>query len=84
MAVFDGRLRGMQVTRVYPGSAAERAGLQVGDFIRSANGYATQVHGNLTWIISNLPANGVLQMSVRTARDGGGAHDQRPDPVNRR
>jgi S1-C subfamily serine protease len=70
MAVVDGGVRGMQVMRVYLGSAAERAGLQVGDVIHSANGYATEEHGNLTWIISNLPANGILQMSVRTARDG--------------
>ncbi len=60
----------MQVTAVYPGSAAAQAGLQVGDVIHSANGYLTQQHGNLTWIISNTPANGVLQMSVRTASDG--------------
>ena len=61
---------GMQVTQVYSGSPAERAGLQVGDVIVSANGYLAQQHGNLTWILSQLPANGVLQMNVRTARDG--------------
>ena len=55
---------------VYPGSPAERAGLQVGDVIHTANGYLIEQHGNLAWIISSLPANGVLQMSVRTARDG--------------
>jgi hypothetical protein len=70
MPAVDGVVRGMQVMRVYPGSAAERAGLQAGDVIHSANGYAIQEHGNLTWVISNLPPNGVLQMSVRTARDG--------------
>jgi hypothetical protein len=70
MAVIDGGVLGMQVTQVYPGSPAERAGLQAGDVIHSANGYLTQAHGNLTWIISSLPADGVLQMSVRTARDG--------------
>ena len=69
VAINDGGVIGMQVTQVYAGSPAERAGLQVGDVIHSANGYLTQQHGNLTWIISGLPSNGVLQMSVRTARD---------------
>ena len=70
VAVVDGVTQGMQVMRVFPGSPAERAGLQVGDVIHTANGYQIQQHGNLTWIISSLPANGILQMSVRTARDG--------------
>ena len=52
------------------GSAAEQAGLQAGDVIHSANGYVTQEHGNLAWIISTVPSNGVLQMNVRKVRDG--------------
>jgi hypothetical protein len=68
--VVDGGATGMQVRRVYPGSPAEQAGLQVGDVIFSANGYLTQDPGNLPWIIANTPANGVLQMNVRTAKDG--------------
>ena len=70
MPVVDGGVRGMRIMRVYPGSAAEQAGLQPGDVIHSANGYAIQEYGNLTWVISNLPPNGILRMSVRTARDG--------------
>jgi hypothetical protein len=69
VAINDGGVIGMQVTRVYAGSPAERAGLQVDDVIHAANGYLTQQHGNLTWIISGLPSNGTLQMSVRMARD---------------
>ena len=69
-AVVDSGGRGMQVMRVYPGSVAEQAGLQVGDVIHSANGYLTQEHGNLTWIIAQAGPNGVLQLNVRTARDG--------------
>ena len=69
-AVVDGSGQGMQVVRVYAGSAAEQAGLQAGDVIYSANGYLTQQHGNLTWIISTIPSNGILRMNVRSARDG--------------
>ena len=69
-SVSDAGGIGMQVVRVYPGSAAEQAGLQVGDVIYSANGYLTQQHGNLAWIIATVPSNGALQMNVRTARDG--------------
>ena len=60
----------MQVVQVYAGTPAQQAGLQVGDVIYSANGYYTQQHGNLSWIISGVPAGGALQMTVRTARDG--------------
>jgi len=69
-AVVDSSGQGMQVMRVYPGSPAEQAGLQMGDVIRSANGYVTEQHGNLAWIIANAAPNGVLQLNVRTARDG--------------
>ncbi len=69
-AVVDATGSGMRVEKVYAGSAAERAGLQVGDVIRSANGYLTQVHGNLTWIINNQAANGVLNLVVHRAADG--------------
>jgi S1-C subfamily serine protease len=62
--------RGMQVVQVYAGTPAQQAGLQVGDVIHSANGYLTQEHGNVVWIIANTPANGELRMNVRTVRDG--------------
>jgi hypothetical protein len=68
--VVDGGGAGMQVVGIYPGSPAQQAGLQVGDVIHSANGYLTQQHGNLTWIIANAAPNGVLQLNVRSARDG--------------
>jgi hypothetical protein len=69
-AVNDSGGPGMKVMRVYPGSPAEQAGLQPGDVIQSANGYLTQQSGNLAWIIATVPANGALQMNVRSARDG--------------
>jgi hypothetical protein len=65
----DGR-RGIKVANVYPGSAAERAGLQVGDVVRSINGYMTEQRGNLAWIIANKTPNSELKMVVRTANDG--------------
>jgi hypothetical protein len=68
--VADAAGRGMQVMQVYAGSAAQQAGLQVGDVIYSANGYNTQEYGNMAWIIATVPPNGALQMTVRTARDG--------------
>jgi len=69
-AVVDALGQGMRVDRVYSGSPAERAGLQVGDVIHSANGYLTQIHGNLTWIINTQAPNGVLNLSVHRASDG--------------
>jgi hypothetical protein len=62
--------RGMKVTEVQPGTAAAKAGLQVGDVIHSINGYYTQQVGNLPWIIANAAPDNILKMDVRTARDG--------------
>ncbi len=60
----------IQVTRVHPGSPAERAGLQAGDTIVSANGYLTQDPGNLAWIINHHAPNGVVTLNVRKAANG--------------
>jgi hypothetical protein len=65
----DGQ-RAMRVARIYPGTAAEEAGLQVGDVIRSANGYLTQVPGNLEWIMGNAAADNILKLTVHSASDG--------------
>lgn len=65
----DGQM-GVQVVTVSPGSAAERAGLEPGDVILSANGYLTQDVGNLPWIINNATAGSTLRMNVRNVRDG--------------
>jgi S1-C subfamily serine protease len=61
--------RGMKISRVYPGTSAEKAGLKVGDVIRSINGYLTEQPGNIAWIIANAAPIKVLQMHVRTAAD---------------
>jgi hypothetical protein len=63
-------VRGMKVTKVYPGTAAEKAGLHAGDVIHSINGYLTTERGNLAWIIANRAFSRVLSMNVRTATDG--------------
>ena len=62
---FDG-VRGMKVSKVYPGTAAEKAGLQAGDVIHSINGYLTTRRGNLAWIIANAAPDNVLKMNVCT------------------
>ncbi|MDR3636761.1 MAG: PDZ domain-containing protein [Isosphaeraceae bacterium] len=68
-AAADG-LRGMKVSKVYPGSVGEKAGLHTGDVIHSINGYVTEQPINLTWILAHAAADNVLKMSVRTASDG--------------
>jgi hypothetical protein len=65
----DGR-RGMRITNVYPGTAAEQAGLKVGDVLRSVNGYLTEQRGNLAWILANATSDNTLKLNVHTAADG--------------
>ena len=60
----------MKVGKVYPGTAAEKAGLQAGDVIRSVNGYLTEQRGNLAWIIANAAPNNELKLNIQTAKDG--------------
>jgi hypothetical protein len=69
-AAEDQGVRGVKVSRVHPGTAAEKAGLKPGDVIRSINGYLTAERGNLAWIVANAAPDNVLKMSVRTASDG--------------
>jgi len=69
VVIADGS-KAMKVAKVYPGSAAEKAGLQAGDVIRSINGYLTEQRGNLAWIIANAMPNNELKMNVQTAKDG--------------
>ena len=60
----------IQVARVHAGSPAERAGLQAGDTIVSANGYLTQDPGNLAWIINHHTTNGAVTLKVRQVANG--------------
>ena len=62
--------RGMKVARVHPGTAAAKAGIQPGDVLHSINGYLTQQHGNLAWIIANAAPSHRLEIHLRSVRDG--------------
>jgi membrane-associated protease RseP (regulator of RpoE activity) len=68
--VGAGQVRGLRVTKVYPGTAAEQGGLQPGDVLQSMNGYLTEKPGNVTWILSNAASDNVLRMNVRTVSNG--------------
>ena len=59
--------KAMKISNVYPGTAAEKAGLKAGDILRSANGYLTEQRGNLAWIIANATPNNLLKLNVQTA-----------------
>jgi hypothetical protein len=63
-------IRGMQVTTVYAGSPADRAGLRSGDVIHSANGYLTIDRGNLAWVLGVATPNDALTLKVRSVVDG--------------
>jgi hypothetical protein len=66
--VDDGGTGAFQISQVWPGTAAERAGLKAGDVIRASNGYSVQNLSNLRWIINR--SSGVMQMKVRDANSG--------------
>jgi serine protease DegQ len=55
---------GAVVTRVLPGSAADRAGLQVGDVITAINGTALQSADQLNNAEGLLPANSTVNLTV--------------------
>jgi serine protease DegQ len=59
---------GAVVTRVVPGSAADRAGLQVGDVITSINGTPLENADQLNNTEGLMPANSTVTLSV--LRDG--------------
>jgi PDZ domain len=62
--------KAIKISNVYPNTAAEKAGLKVGDVLRSVNGYLTEQRGNLAWIIANASPNNELKLNVQTAKDG--------------
>jgi hypothetical protein len=65
-----GGARGVKFIRVYPGSHAEKSGLQAGGTIESANGYLTEQPTNLVWTIANAAPGKVLRMNVRAGNSG--------------
>jgi PDZ domain len=62
--------KAMKISNIYPNTPAEKAGLKVGDVLRSVNGYLTEQRGNLAWIIANATPNNELKLNVQTAKDG--------------
>jgi hypothetical protein len=69
-ATLADKRKGMKITKVYPGTAAEQAGLKVGDVLRSVNGYLTEERGNLAWILANATPDNTLKLKVHTLADG--------------
>jgi hypothetical protein len=63
-------VRGLKVSLVYPGGAADKAGLRAGDVIRSINGYRTERPDHLAWIIAKAAPENVYTMKVRALSDG--------------
>jgi len=55
---------GAVVTRVLPGSAADRAGLEVGDVITAVNGQTLQNSDQLTNALGLLPANSTVNLTA--------------------
>src|SRR5271157_2672960 len=49
-------VQGLKVADVFPGSAAEKAGLHAGDVIHSINGYLTAKRDDLAWIMAKRGA----------------------------
>lgn len=68
-AVDAAGIRGMRVTKVYPGTPADKAALRVDDVIHSINGYVTTQPGNLEWVTLKAAKDNILKMTVRTAND---------------
>lgn len=59
---------GAVVTRVLPGSAADRAGLEVGDVVTSVNGQALQNSDQLNNALGLMPPNSTVNLT--TLRNG--------------
>lgn len=57
---------GLMITSLMPGGAAQRAGLEVGDIIVSANGQPTPNVDWLRWMLNN--SNGYVNLIVRNVR----------------
>lgn len=62
--------RGLTITRVYPGTAADQAGLHAADVIQSINGFQTRAPEDLAWIKAHAAPDRLLKIVARTASDG--------------
>jgi hypothetical protein len=61
---------GLKISRVTPGSAAEKAGLHAGDMLYAINGYVTTQRSDLTWIATYAAPDNILRMRFVSASDG--------------
>ena len=68
--VDTGGVQGLKIVKVDAGSVAEKAGLEVGDVIHSANGHLTRRRGNLAWIAANAAPDHPLKIRFRKRSDG--------------
>ena len=64
------RFEGHENHERLPGNGRGQSWSQVGDVLRSVNGYLTEQRGNLAWIIANATPNNELKLNVQTAKDG--------------
>lgn len=66
-AFQDAQDRGVKITKLTPGGAAERAGLKVGEVILSINGYLSHTPELTAWILKNAsPAEPLVIQSRPT------------------
>ena len=60
--------RGLEVVEVTPGGASDRAGIRVGDYVTSAEGYPLETSGDLLWVRRHKRLGDELTMTLW--RDG--------------
>ena len=60
--------RGLEVVEVTPGGASDRAGIRVGDYVTSAEGYLLETSGDLLWVRRHKRLGD--QMAMILWRDG--------------
>lgn len=64
-------LGGVLVMGVTPGSPADKAGMQEGDFILSIDGQTVQAPGDLTSYVARRPVGSAVKMTFMRPRQGG-------------
>lgn len=65
-----GMPRGIYLSQVVPGSAAEDAGLQIGDIITAFDGKTVSTQEELTSLMNGYKPGDVMEITFQRARDG--------------